>query len=58
MDILFECNRQKCGDKCSYPDCHLTTNIYFAKNFKVETQRANNGELYDSHAVEIREEEN
>ena len=29
---LYECNLSRCGEKCSYPDCHLTSQAEFAVN--------------------------
>ena len=31
---VFLCNREKCGDKCSYPECKHTFDIQYAKNFR------------------------
>lgn len=28
---LYICNGERCGDKCSYPTCRHTTQLYFAK---------------------------
>ena len=36
LDVVFVCDRQKCGEKCCYPDCKHTTDITHAVNFKNE----------------------
>ena len=30
--LLYICNRERCGDKCSYPMCKRTTDISYAKD--------------------------
>lgn len=34
MGVLYECNRTKCGEKCTYPFCMHTSDITHASNFK------------------------
>lgn len=31
--ILYLCDRRAC-EKCSYPDCQHTTDVYHARNFE------------------------
>lgn len=30
--IFYLCNRKKCGDKCSYPECRHTADYAYALN--------------------------
>lgn len=32
--ILYECDREACGDECPNPECHLTLDISHAVNFE------------------------
>ena len=34
VKIYYECNAERCGDRCSFPDCHHTTDVDYAKNFR------------------------
>lgn len=53
--LLYICNRERCGDKCSYPMCKRTTDISYAKdpNLKFTLDYADNKDM-----VFIQEEEN
>ena len=31
-ELFYLCNRKRCGDKCSYPECKHTPSIKHAKN--------------------------
>lgn len=34
VKIYYECNKARCGDRCMNPDCHHTTDVDYAKNFR------------------------
>lgn len=33
--ILYLCNKSRCNGICDYPDCKYTSDIIYAKNFKI-----------------------
>ena len=45
--LLYICNRERCGDKCSYPMCKRTTDISYAKdpNLKFTLDYADNKDM-------------
>ena len=34
---VYLCDREKCGDRCCYPMCTLTTDVRHAVNFEKQT---------------------
>lgn len=42
--VFYLCNRKKCGDKCSYPECKHTSDYAYALNKDI-TPRIN--EIFD-----------
>lgn len=67
---LYECNLSRCGEKCSYPDCHLTSEAEFAVNpdfwispqnysadDRAETNRKVHNAFVEAHANSEREKE-
>lgn len=58
MDILYFCDKEKCGDNCSYPLCMHTRDINHAKNRYSDStffipEMKENGQQY---LVEVTEE--
>ncbi len=45
--LLYICNRERCGDRCSYPMCKRTTDISYAKdpNLKFTLNYADNKDM-------------
>lgn len=55
MKIAYLCDRERCGDKCSYPMCKHTFDIRHAVNFEELLMGNEDGEIV---YAEKREEEN
>lgn len=49
---VFLCNREQCGNKCSYPECRRTFDVQYAKNFR----NSDGGSFYEE-VDETNEEE-
>ena len=32
--VLYLCNRNRCGEKCSFPTCKYTSRVTYAKKFQ------------------------
>lgn len=45
MEIVFLCDRKKCGEICPNTSCYYTTDITHAKNFCVEGTRYGTDEI-------------
>ena len=37
ITVVYLCDLEKCGDRCRYPTCKLTTDVRHAMNFEKQT---------------------
>ena len=53
---VFVCNRERCGDDCSYPQCKHTFDIQYARNFRNSDGGAFYEEVYNIEKEEKAED--